>query len=307
MKLPTNRPAWLTLERLAKLPAKLAGRLPRFPDEIRLPIPERVRKSMPVFMRTTTFKLAMLYSLMIAAFSGALLAYLVVGRAFWPSLFIAGSNVIEPLLVAWVLQRMGRFSRRLETPQDFFKLMLAGALSAALAAAIGVMTLTAFGIVPFAHFPHGMLQWWMGNLLGIMLGAPLLLVWRGWPRRWFENPRRRLETVLFLTTSVLASQVLFGDWLHGAEVPRSYLMFLFASWGALRFGRRGATLIVLLAAGHGLLGALHGYGVFAADLQQTQLGNFWLYIMTLGFVGITLATTINAMFRNEETNHRQAP
>ena len=241
-----------------------------------------------------------------AIFGGAMLAYLVVGRAFWPSLFIAASNVIEPLLVAWVLQRMGRFSKRLDTPPDFFKLMLAGALSAALAAALGVMTLTAFGIVPPANSPHGLLQWWMGNLLGITLGAPLLLVWRGWPRRWFESPRRRLETVLFLTTSVLASQILFGDWLHGAEVPRSYLMFLFVSWGALRFGRRGATLIVLLAAGHGLFGALHGYGVFAADLQQTQLGNFWLYIMTLGFVGITLATTINAMFRNEETIQRQA-
>ncbi|MBA3068160.1 MAG: HAMP domain-containing protein [Hyphomonas sp.] len=83
MKLPTHRPAWLTLEQLAKLPAKLAGRLPRFPDEFRLPIPERMRKAMPVFVRTTTFKLAMLYSLMIAAFSGALLAYLYYSTVYY--------------------------------------------------------------------------------------------------------------------------------------------------------------------------------------------------------------------------------
>ncbi|MFN3910800.1 sensor histidine kinase [Hyphomonas sp.] len=83
MKLPTHRPAWLSFEYLAKLPAKLAGRLPRFPDDFQLPLPDRVRKSMPVFMRTTTFKLAMLYSLMIAAFSGALLAYLYYSTVYY--------------------------------------------------------------------------------------------------------------------------------------------------------------------------------------------------------------------------------
>jgi hypothetical protein len=83
MKLPTHWPAWLSSERLAKLPAKLAGRLPLLPSVDRLPIPDAVRKAMPVFVRTTTFKLAMLYSTMIAGFSGALLAYLYYSTVYY--------------------------------------------------------------------------------------------------------------------------------------------------------------------------------------------------------------------------------
>ncbi|MFN7163715.1 MAG: two-component sensor histidine kinase, partial [Hyphomonas sp.] len=70
MKLPSRLPAWLTFQYLARLPAQIVRRLPQLPEDIQLPIPERVRKAMPVFVRTTTFKLALLYSLMIAAFSG---------------------------------------------------------------------------------------------------------------------------------------------------------------------------------------------------------------------------------------------
>jgi signal transduction histidine kinase len=83
MKLPTHWPAWLTREHLAKVSAKLAARVPRLPDDIRLPIPEGVRKAVPVFVRTTTFKLAILYSAMIAAFSGALLAYLYYSTVYY--------------------------------------------------------------------------------------------------------------------------------------------------------------------------------------------------------------------------------
>jgi hypothetical protein len=83
MKLPAHWPTWLSIANLSKLPAKIAGRLPALPSFDRLPIPESVRKATPVFVRTTTFKLALLYSLMIAAFSGALLTYLYYSTVYY--------------------------------------------------------------------------------------------------------------------------------------------------------------------------------------------------------------------------------
>ncbi len=83
MKLPLQWPAWLRSERISRLSAKLAGRLPPMPNLDRLPIPEGVRKAMPIFVRTTTFKLALLYSTMIAVFSGALLAYLYYSTVYY--------------------------------------------------------------------------------------------------------------------------------------------------------------------------------------------------------------------------------
>jgi hypothetical protein len=83
MKLPLDWLAWLRTEQIAKWPAKFGGRIPAMPEIGPLPIPDGVRKAMPVFVRTTTFKLAMLYSAMIAAFSGALLAYLYYSTVYY--------------------------------------------------------------------------------------------------------------------------------------------------------------------------------------------------------------------------------
>ncbi len=83
MKLPTQWPAWLKRAHVLKSPAIVAAYLRRLPEELRLPLPEGVRKAVPVFVRTTTFKLAILYSTMIAAFSGALLAYLYYSTVYY--------------------------------------------------------------------------------------------------------------------------------------------------------------------------------------------------------------------------------
>lgn len=98
---------------ISKLPAKLAGRLPRIPAIPRLPIPEKLRKATPVFIRTTTFKLAMLYSLMIAAFSGALLAYLYYSTVYYIRVESERRITVEfeQLGIAYYDGGMGRLSQ----------------------------------------------------------------------------------------------------------------------------------------------------------------------------------------------------
>ncbi len=244
----------------------------------------------------------------VAIFIGAMFAYLSIDRPLLPAFFIALSNVIEPLLLVWMLAGNGKFNRDLQQPSDYLLLTLFGALSAAVTATIGVLTLIFNGVIPAGAFLHGAMLWWMGNLLGIALITPLLLVWKHIPKNWFQGNIRRIETVLFLALTFLTCEIVFGDWLKGsiANVPRDYLMFLFVAWGAIRFGRHGVTLVILLTAIQGLLGAIDIHGLFAEDIQKTELTNYWLYMMTLGFVGISMATTINARRRNEETIRHQA-
>ena len=76
-----------------------------------------------------------------------------------------------------------------------------------------------------------------------------------------------------------------------SDFPLGYLMFLFVIWAALRFGRHGVMLILLLSGIQGVLGALDGVGFFATDIN-TGLANFWLFMMSMTFVGIVLSTTI---------------
>ncbi|MBI5007318.1 MAG: EAL domain-containing protein [Nitrosomonadales bacterium] len=237
----------------------------------------------------------------LAIFIGAMAAYLEAGRSFPVSFFIASSNVIEPLLAIALLSRAVRFDQGLQYPRDYLWLIFVGAIVAMLAATMGVATLAVAGILPPEALIGGWSYWWRGNLFGIGLVTPFLLVWRTLPAGWIKGWRRGLETVLFVVTAILFGMVAFHGWTPPAlaEVPLGYLMFLMVIWAALRFGRHGVMLILLLAAIQGVLGALDGVGFFAHDIG-TGLSNFWLYMMSMTFVGIVLATTIQQHRRDAD-------
>jgi PAS domain S-box-containing protein len=67
------------------------------------------------------------------------------------------------------------------------------------------------------------------------------------------------------------------------------LAFLFVAWGAVRFGRHGALLLVFMATLQALIGAVLGTGFFAADSARFDLNNVWMFLLALTIVGITVA------------------
>ena len=106
---------------------------------------------------------------------------------------------------------------------------------------------------------------------------------------------------LFILLAFLTSLIALHGWTPRAlsDFPLGYLMFLFVIWAALRFGRHGVMLILLLTGIQGVLGALDGVGFFGADMN-TGLANFWLYMMSMTFVGIVLTTAILQHRRDAE-------
>jgi diguanylate cyclase (GGDEF)-like protein/PAS domain S-box-containing protein len=226
-------------------------------------------------------------------FIGAMAAYLIAGRSAAPSFFIALSNVLEPLLAVWLFSRFRRFDPALRHWRDYLWLLIMGSIVAALAAIMGVITLAGADILPPDAIAKGWLFWWRGNLFGIALLTPCILIWRNLPAGWIKGRGRGMEMALFILLAYLTSLVAFHGWTPPSisGIPLGYLMFLFVIWGALRFGRHGVMLILLLSAIQGILGALDGVGFFANDLNN-GLVNFWLYMMSMSFVGIVLATNI---------------
>ncbi len=238
---------------------------------------------------------------LLPVFFGALLAYVAVGRPFLPSSLVALSNIAEPLIVAWILSGSGRFDLGLHKATDYLWLVIAGTAASGAAATMGVTTLLLNGVIPPAEFPHGLMLWWMGNLLGIVLITPLILIWRTWPAGWFNSRGRMMETAVLVGSSVLLAGIVFNDWfspwLDLQQV--SHLMLLPVVWSAIRFGRHGVSLILLQVGIQGLTGAINGTGHFATDLTDTELVNFWSYVTTGSFAGIILATVYHERRQNE--------
>ena len=115
---------------------------------------------------------------------------------------------------------------------------------------------------------------------------------RSRPRLLWLQARRLTEVGLLLGLAFLLGQVIFAGWFKDqlGALAQSYWLFVVVAVAAVRLGRHGVVLILLMAAIQGLLGALQGVGVFADDVAQWRLASYWLYLVALSGFGMVGAT-----------------
>lgn len=240
-------------------------------------------------------------------FAGAYIASVVADNSFPVSLSIAAGNTLEPLLGAWLLRRDDRFNLSLARYRDYLRLvLLAGIVSPAVSALCGVGALFVTGLLAQQMILHSLLSWWMGNMLGVIVVAPAILVWRRWPRDWLAR-RRAAELAALLGLSFLSGQIIFLGWFHetlGLHA-QAFMMLIWIAWGALRFGNHGVLLLLGMTLTQALLGVAKGVGFFAHDLTETGMVAFWLYFTELAAVGMTLATSVSELRQSEESLREQ--
>lgn len=250
----------------------------------------------------------------------ALALLLVWGRRFWPGIFlgawfagllagdsyllsglIAIGNTLESLIAARLLQGSMFFNHALEHPRDFLLLFLAGCAAALVSALIGPFSLWAVGYLTDASLASSILRWWQADLLGIVLGAPVFLLWRNPPLDWLGKSRF-LEALAFFGAAFLIGQIAFLDWFHG-QLPflvQEHLLVLLVVIAAVRFQRHGVLLMTVMTTIQALLGAKQGIGLFGTDFNDTQLQNFWFFELVLTVTGLALALTLRAQDRVTE-------
>jgi PAS domain S-box-containing protein len=229
----------------------------------------------------------------VALYLGAVAGQLWVGKSGGDAALIALGSTLEPVLGAWLLSRKSDFDVSLRSTRDFLRLIfLAAALSPAICTLIGVSTLRLSGRIAAEAYWPAFAHWWMGDTLGIVLIAPLILIWRRLPR---ETPWNALEAAALLGLSFLIGQIVFLGWFHETlgSISRGYWIFLVVFWAAVRLGRHAVLIVLLLATVQALLGAALGVGYFGNDLATTQLTNFWAYTMILATLGMSLAILLS--------------
>ncbi|OGB34714.1 MAG: hypothetical protein A3F78_00440 [Burkholderiales bacterium RIFCSPLOWO2_12_FULL_61_40] len=226
-----------------------------------------------------------------AVLAGALVVTLLTHGLSLDSVALGLGGVVGPWLGAWLLRKQANFDPHLGRFRDYRQLVVwGGALGSAAAALVGVGALWLLGAVAGNAAPDLVLRWWMGDVLGVLVVAPLLLVWWGAKPMW-RSREHMVEALCAMAASGLVGQMVFLDWFTDAQhrSPQGYWMFLFVGWAALRLGRRSVAFIVFTMALQAIAGALLGRGFFADDLATTQLAGFWRYTMALSLAGMALA------------------
>ncbi|MDO9271358.1 MAG: EAL domain-containing protein [Methylobacter sp.] len=235
-------------------------------------------------------------------FLGALVVNLITINSFWMAVAVAMSNTLEAFLGALLLKRYDIFNQFTLSTHNYLRLLIAGGIASVMAALLGTATLVFSGFLTGETFFRYLTYWWRGDMLGIALITPMLLVWRRAPDNW-SRPGRLIEFVLLIVSAFLAGQMIFIGWMYDAvgDVAKAYWMFLFITWAAVRMGPHALVIILIMTAIQGFWGAQQGTGFFAEDIAKTYLASYWSYMMILSVTGMTLATYFVERRRAEQT------
>jgi PAS domain S-box-containing protein len=150
---------------------------------------------------------------------------------------IAVGNTLEATAGAWLLGRLGGFSRSLRRVRDVIGFLVAGAFaSTAIAATIGTTALLVAEGLSVDSYRSTWFLWWFGDAIGALIVAPLLLTWLARPRPDVRAPRLVEGLVLVVALVGVSLMVFSADrW----EYP--YVIFPLLVWAAVRFDLRGAA------------------------------------------------------------------
>jgi diguanylate cyclase (GGDEF)-like protein len=221
-------------------------------------------------------------------FLGAFFANLTTAGTVLTSISIATGNTLEGVAGCYLIGRFARGPQAFERAQDIFKFaFLAGIVSTAISATVGVTSLSLAGFAGWREFGPIWRTWWLGDGVGAVVVTPLVLLWKENPRlNW---TREQIVELAFLFLGLFFTVgVVFGGRFH-AEVknyPLEYLCIPFLIWAAFRFGRRKAATATCVLAGIAIWGTLQGFGPFSRETLNTSL------LLVQSFVGIVAVTSL---------------
>lgn len=135
------------------------------------------------------------------------------------------------------------------------------------------------------------LHLWFAHSLGVVLIPPAVLIWRRAPLGWLAFTRSH-EAIALFGLAGWCGQMIFLGWFHKSLglASQTYWLFLFVTWGALRFGLHGVIALLYLAVFQCLWGISQGVGYFGTQSGVDRIGQFWGFFIVLAMVGMIMAT-----------------
>jgi signal transduction histidine kinase/CheY-like chemotaxis protein len=233
---------------------------------------------------------------------GALVTELWLGAPALVALGIAAGNTLEAVVGAFALHRIPGFRSSLDRFIDVLGLaLLAGVASSMVGATIGTLSL-ALGRSPGLPVARTWLVWWLGDLIGVLLLAPLVLSWtrgrRPDQRRRDVAPAVALGAFLVGGSALLFSRPTSTPWIY---IVGPYVLFLPLLGLSLCCGVRGAATGMFLLAIAALWGTATGHGTFARGDLLSSLSALHIYLFTASLASLILGAVVSEGERSRES------
>jgi PAS domain S-box-containing protein len=213
------------------------------------------------------------------------------------ALLIAAGNTLEAISAAWLVYRFADGPKAFARTRNIVLfVLLAAIVSTTVAPSIGVTSLTLAGYAGWNDYAAIWLTWWLGDMVGTLMVAPLLVLWSTQSFSAVKTAQL-LEAAALLLLVVLSGWILF---LNAIPSGLEYFALVPLLWGALRFGRRGAVTSAFLMSAIALWGTLHGFGPFAGSNLHQSLLLLQIFMATVTVTALVMASVVLERQRLEQ-------
>ncbi len=262
----------------------------------------------------------------------ALAAVLLRGLRVWPAIFLAAlaanattaiadattadslltssaiavGNTLEAVIGGYLTNIWSGGRRTFDTPNRIAKFALVGlGPGSMVSATIGVGSLSLAGYANWGNFADIWFTWWLGDVAGAVVFAPVLVLWAASNVETFHLDKV-LETGTALVAATAVGIIAFSPLIE-QSLDRSSLGFLAILpllWAALRCGQRDTASVALILSGFAIWGTLAGSGPFAGTTLNESFLLMIMFMISTAVPSLALSADV-AVKKGVEARLRQ--
>ncbi len=226
----------------------------------------------------------------IGVFLAAFIVNVTTAGSVATSLAIAAGNTLEGLVGAWLIREACGGRAAFERIQDVFRFAVVALAAPLVSATVGVTALALGGFADWSSYPEIWLTWWLGDVSGALVVAPLIVIWsaRG---RLSRDAGSWLEFLGLSAIAIAVGALLFlgVQPLSTVHAPIAFVTFPLLAFAAYRYGPRGASLFVAVFSVIAAWGTLQGYGPFVRATPNESLLFLQSFMAVAALTSLTLA------------------
>jgi PAS domain S-box-containing protein len=202
---------------------------------------------------------------------------------------MALAAVAQALVGAFLFNRFVSSPTPLNRTKDvLIFIFLVAAVGCIVSSPVCLTILAWGGHLSWDKFVQEGITWWLGDVMGVLLVAPLFFVFRQ-PLSFRWTPARGIEVGILLILFYITSQVVFGGWLQYGHYPLVYLLAPCLIWAAYRFGHPGTVIAILMVSSVAIWGTMAGRGPFTLGPLTESFALLQSYLLVLTIMTLILS------------------
>jgi two-component sensor histidine kinase len=242
------------------------------------------------------------YRISPAIFAAAFIVNMTTAGSFATSLGIAIGNILESLVGAYIINRWSGGLNTFNTPSGVARFALVCLVpSTMISATLGVGVLSLGGYASWSEFRAIWMTWWMGDLAGALVIAPVIILWAtriGLPMERNEA----IQSCLIYSAAIAVGFIEFIPLFE--EIPAreslSFLAILPMMWAGLRHDRRDTATTALILSCFAIWGATANSGPFVRGNLNDSFLLLLAFMISVSLPSLAMSAEVEVRKRHEE-------